>query len=753
MIVSRLFKKVLIYIIVIFIIMLALSSIYSAYILRKNLINEYISKANAIVNSISKSLPDIFLQNNAAIIQSIINQYLHVEGVGYVLVHDEHGRIIAHTFVPDIPDYFFKSHFDFVESNNKCKFVYINGIKYIDISRGILVGKAGFIHIGMKMDIINKKIVLSLIKIQSFNLLMFIISVVLLYLIIDRISTPLVQLTDYAYRLSRKEFNAPLMVHTNDEIGELAQTMRNMAKELSKFIDKLYDEKELFTVTLRSIGDGVVTTDKECRVNFINRVAEEILDISMEKAYNQNFDKVVRIKGYDDDCLIKDVVEKGRFVESKRDVLISAKGDEVDVAYKISPIYDRESCVQGAVMVFQDISESLRMEEERTRREKLDALGVLAGGIAHDFNNRLTATINLVELVKIDLEPTSKNYQRLDGAYKTLLRAKRLTQQLLTFASGGAPIKEATSVSELVTEVIDFTLAGSNIGRGINIDPELWPAEIDQSQIAQVLENLLVNAMQAMPHGGTVVVSAENFVLRDDSLPLSPGKYIRISVKDTGPGIPRHYLDKIFDPYFTTKEKGTGLGLASVYSIIKRHDGFIDVISEPGKGTEFIIYLPASDIELVQTEDLQRKEKYEQDSQPMRILIMDDEEEILEVMSDILDFLGHKADLARDGKEMLEKYREALSKKEPYDLVIMDLTIPGGMGGKEAIEELLKLDPQARTVVSSGYSQDLVMSEYKKYGFMGVLVKPYTINDLAQILTLIRAGKSGQVLEEVKVKR
>ena len=745
MIISKLFKKIFFYILIMFFVMVVMSTLYSTFILRKDMINEYISKAHAIANSISMSLPEVFLNADASVIQSIIDQYLEVEGVGYVLVHDDKGNILAHTFVPFVPQ-IMKYHHDNIhniQTSDSYSFIDIDNKRYIDISRPILAGKACILHIGMKMDVINKKIFLSLLKIQICNLMIFVLTIFIIYKLINKLSFPLLHLTDYAHKLSRKEFDANVQIETDDEIGDLARTMKNMANELKRYIEELYREKEFFTVTLKSIADGVITTDKNRVIQFVNRQAEKMLALDDDSIKGNIFSDVVNLSTEVNKSLVEQAINKAQIVEIEQTVLKAHNGNQIPVSCRVAPIYDRTSHVLGAVAILRDISDDLHREIERTKAEKLDALGILAGGIAHDFNNRLTVIMNLVELIRRTATLPHQVEKRLEGIYKTALKARDLAKQLLTFARGGAPIKEVSTLQNLIKDVTEFVLAGSNIIYELNLPDDLWLVEIDESQIAQVFENLLVNAKQAMPGGGTIIINAKNFEYRkNNSLLLPLGKYVRISIMDTGPGIPEENLTKIFDPYFTTKTGGSGLGLATVYSIIKKHDGLIDVTSRVGQGTCFTIYLPATE---KQPEQKVQSSIYhvDQDSS-LRILVMDDEEEILEVVSDTLEFLGHTCMTARDGQEMLHIYQKAMKRGEVFDAVIMDMTVPGGMGGKEAIQKLLQIDPDAVAIASSGYSHDDVIANYKKYGFKAVLNKPYTMDELARILNVIRGGGGRQ---------
>lgn len=381
--------------------------------------------------------------------------------------------------------------------------------------------------------------------------------------------------------------------------------------------------------------------------------------------------------------------------------------------------------------IFKDIRERQKAEAERLRFSKLESLGILAGGIAHDFNNILTAILGNIGLALLEGKMEGQLLERLSQAEKACLQAQGLARQLLTFAKGGAPIKKATSLPELCRESANLALAGSKARCEFSLPEDLWPVEVDAGQIHQVINNLLINADQAMPEGGRIKVQAENVLLAQKSaLPLPQGKYVKLTIADQGIGIPSKYLDKIFDPYFTTKQKGSGLGLATAYSIIKNHSGYLSVESEVGVGTTFEIYLHA-----LEGEPAVKKKEIEKPLKGQgRILVMDDEEMVLEVLSRALTYLGYEVELTKDGGQAIDKYAQAKESGRVYDGVILDLTVPGGMGGKETIEKLLKIDPQVKAIVSSGYSDDPILANFEDYGFSGVIAKPYNIAELSKIL-------------------
>ncbi len=405
-------------------------------------------------------------------------------------------------------------------------------------------------------------------------------------------------------------------------------------------------------------------------------------------------------------------------------------------------IFDEKGTPVRLSGTIQDITEQKKMEEEISKAQKLESLGLLAGGIAHDFNNILTAIVGNISLAKVTADPQGPIFKILGEAETASFRAKELTNQLLTFAKGGVPIKKLNSISKLLKESAEFVLRGSNVRAELVIPNDLWPVEIDEGQMAQVIQNLVINAQQAMPEGGIVEIRAEKIQITPEQgkeLFLKEGAYIKISVKDTGVGIPPAYLQKIFDPFFTTKQKGSGLGLSTSYSIIKKHEGLISVSSEPGIGTIFFLFLPAI---LNKPSPISEGVQKHMETGKGRILIMDDEESVREIGGKILNRLGYGVEYAKDGTEAVEFYRKGKEEGRPFDLVIFDLTVSGGMSGLEALQKLIKIDPDINGVVSSGYTDNPIMSDFQKHGFAGRIAKPYRIEEFSQtIATLIKKNR------------
>src|SRR3990167_6907339 len=506
-----------------------------------------------------------------------------------------------------------------------------------------------------------------------------------------------------------------------------------------KSIEKaLFEEKERLSVTLSSIGDGVIATDTEGNVVLINRIAERLTGWSHAEAMGRFIEDVFFIvnveSGEKEASPVSKAINANNIVGLESGTVLITKGREGCryVSASSSPIRDRDGIIIGVVLVFRDITELKKLEEELLKVQKLESIGVLAGGVAHDFNNLLTSIMGNISLSSLPDISDEKVKQRLFQALKACHKAKDLSTQLLTFSKGGAlENRTVTSLEKVIRETANFTMSGSNIDFKFVVANNLWSVEIDEGQISQVISNMLINAAQAMTNEGKITIKIENAeAKKEKGIPLEDGKYVKTTITDEGIGIPKEYLSRIFDPYFTTKQAGTGLGLSTSYSIIKKHGGYITVESELHVGTKFVVYLPAkgSPVSVEVKSDPSIKQGRG------RILIMDDKIEVREAAGEMLSHIGYEVEFAKDGSEALKHYKRAKMEGEPFDMVIMDLTVPGGMGGKEAIEKLLLYDPGVKAIVSSGYSSDPILEKYKKYGFKGVLPKPYEMGKLSDVL-------------------
>ncbi len=502
-------------------------------------------------------------------------------------------------------------------------------------------------------------------------------------------------------------------------------------------------EKERLAVTLRSIGEGVIVTDTNTGIILINRVAEKLTGYTQAEAYGRKLSDVFMIadsrgKNLCDE-IMNDLLGSCSIIEIESGLnLTNRMNKNILIALSASPIRDDTGSLTGTAIVFRDITEKQRMEDELLKTQKLESISIFAGGIAHDFNNLLTGILGNVSLCKHNMADKTKIQKRLDEIENASLRAKDLTQQLLTFSRGGTPIKKTTSIVGLVMESAKFVLSGANVKCEYFIDDNVSTIEADEGQMNQVFNNILINARQAMPEGGIINIRIHNEKTSRTDDNSGADDYVCIKIEDHGTGIPKENLQRIFDPFFTTKDKGNGLGLATTYSIIKKHDGSISVMSEPGAGTSFTILLPASEnsINNIIPADADGF------SGNGKVLIMDDEDIILSVSSEMVELMGYEPVAAKDGNEVVTLYSEALEAGKPFDFVIMDLTIPGGTGGKEAIAKLRALDPGVKAIVSSGYSNDPVMSDYKSYGFSGIIVKPYKMEELRRLLRSMTDEKS-----------
>ncbi len=515
-----------------------------------------------------------------------------------------------------------------------------------------------------------------------------------------------------------------------------------------RFEEALAEEKERLAVTLRSIGEGFITTNNEGNVIMLNAVAEGLIGWTQTQAMNKPL--------YDIFHLLQEKTRKrcihalSRIVETGASeditypaILVSSDGRERLVECSTSAIREKSGRKLGVVIVFRDVTEKMRIAEEQKKAEKLESLGLVAGGIAHDFNNVLTMIVgNVTSVLKmpgLDARAT----EHLNAARKATTRAEELAKQLLPFAKGGAPILQTVSIAQLIRDTVACTLQGSKTWCESTFPENLWPVEVDPGQISQVIHHLALNADQAMPAGGNLRIVAENIELREDDpdLGLRAGRWVRICLKDEGIGIPEEYRQRIFDPYFTTKPKGAGLGLATTHRILKNHGSGIFVESEPGMGSAFTTYLPASERELPADDSGSAPAVHT----PARVLVLDDEEDICMIIQCALEEFGHEVTVTHDGKDAVAAYEGALRENRRFDLVVSDLAIPGGMGGKDTIKRLCEIDPEVRAIVSSGYANDPVMSRYQDFGFAGMIAKPYNIDAMcmkvAEVLATPRQAK------------
>ena len=472
-------------------------------------------------------------------------------------------------------------------------------------------------------------------------------------------------------------------------------------------------------------ADGKILMMNEIMLKTMGYTRGEVLGTDYLKTFVPNADRE-RIA-----LVFKRMVELHQPSMDHNSVLTRDGGERL-VEWHDMPMFKKNGEFDFFFGIGIDITERRRMEEELFKASKLESLGIMAGGIAHDFNNILTGILGNISLARMEMDPKKIVIDRLREAEKATLRAKNLTQQLLTFSRGGTPVKKITLITEFLPEVIDFALSGSNVTYKLIIPDDLQPVAADIGQISQVIENLIINAAQSMPEGGTITVRAENIVLGEPvNIPLKKGKYIKLSVNDHGIGIRKEHLTKVFDPFFTTKQKGSGLGLTSAYSIAKNHDGLITVVSQLNRGTTFSVYLPASPGVIRKKGKVKKREFIPRTG---KILIIDDEEVVRDVAGRFMKHIGYQTKTADGGEKGIFLYKSALKQGCPYDAVILDLTMPGGMGGKAAAKKIRALDRQAKIIASSGYSTDPIMSNFKKFGFDGALAKPYQITELSEVL-------------------
>jgi len=579
------------------------------------------------------------------------------------------------------------------------------------------------------------------------------------YLVFDwRVKKPLKKIMAATEIIARGDFKK-LAINRRDEIGRVGLAFNSMVDSLQENREKirsimaeLQESEERYRL-LTEYSLAIIIMIEEGRIIYANKMGADNYDYPLEELLGIDILEIIHpddrdffkkrltslqekeIPAVHEEFKCRTRSGEDRWLELLA-ILINYQGRMVILGHGID-ISDKKVAAL----------EKTRLEAQLYQAQKLEAIGILAGGIAHDFNNSLTAILGNINLATTDPQLTADTRERLLQAEKACLLARSLSKRLLTFAKGGEPIKKAISLREVLTESVNLTLAGSKCIWELSLPDDFWLVEADEGQINQVISNLLVNADQAMPAGGVIKVQGENVTVgerRESSPPpgekvtLAPGKYVKIAVIDQGGGIPPEHLEKVFEPFFSTKPKCSGLGLTTAYSIIKSHKGYLNIVSEVGVGTSCSIYLPAI--------GAPARPAGKMTATPLqghgKILIMDDDEKVRSVLDRMLKAIGYDVVSSDNGANAIELYKEALNSDRPFAAVIFDLTVPGGMGGMEALEQLLKIDRHIKAIVSSGYSDDPIMAEFTKYGFSNVILKPYRISELSKVLLEVVNGRA-----------
>lgn len=700
------------------------------------------------------SLPTAIWQLNYSSMNDVLSAILINHAIASVRILAE-GEVVAAKTTEAYAD----KKFSFFEQSNQFL------VKRVDIySAG---EKAGVFEVAISRQEIRQGLILTITGVIVLASLLFVaILCTTLFLTRKYVFKPLVRLEFSARRIAEGDLDTTIDTSGGDEIAQLGRGFNTMAHKLKisfatlehKVDERTADlidakiEAEKINQDLRSAGARLQA--------LLDNYPVGILFVGYDRVIKRVNAEMTRISGYSQEELEGDTTRKfylsqENFEENGRrnypnlrrngvcelqNDLLRKDGTSVPCNWRARIIETAEG-LEGVVWSVEDISHRLRLEEELLKVKKLESIAVLAGGIAHDFNNILVAIIGNVSLAERLVEEKHQVRELLARAISASLRAKNLVLRLLAFASGGEPVRGSASLPELLRESVPFVLAGSNVKCEYDIPAALWTINMDRGQLDQVFQNLVLNADQSMPDGGTMAISCANVEVTADEIPgLRPGRYVRAEVCDSGHGIRSEHIERIFDPYFSTKEKdsnkGSGLGLSIVHSIITRHEGMITVQPGPCKGTAFTLYLPALAEE--RTAEEERPQEVIVKGRG-RVMVMDDEEIVRRVVCDMLSYLGYEGIEAGDGHEALDLYERFLREGQRIDAVIMDLTIPGGMGGREAVQRLLLLDPQARAIVSSGYFDASGMHDFRAAGFADIVSKPYQLVDLSRVLSAVLA--------------
>jgi len=706
--------------------------------------NSQAANAQSLASFIAKLSKDALVMKDGIQLDAIVNEATK-EDIVYTLVLDEQDRILTSQFASinyrsprftpilsglprdiELPD--------IIEAIKKKE-----SISEISVPVMFDVMPIGKITIGISDYRIRQQIEKSILFVIAINLLVALVLGVVLFIASKKIVLdPIAELARATSSLGGGDLSVRVNVETSGEIQSLVDSFNQMLGTL----EKATVSKEHMDKLIDSMIDTFIVVSGDGKILMANSAALALLGYEERELAGQPFDIVMADGPAKSERIMDEILSKG-FIGNLEAEYRTKDGRRISMLFSGSTMPGKHN-VTEIVCVAKDITKIKELEEELQKLRKLESVGVLAGGIAHDFNNLLQGVFGFISMAGMSIDDRGKALAALEKAEKALNTAVGLTGQLLTFSMGGKPVMKRIALPSLIANSVDFAMSGSGSDSRITVAKELWQVEADPGQIGQVIQNVVINAREAMPGGGTVEISAGNVDLSVGDHPLLPkgGKFVRIAVGDSGTGISEKHLSRIFEPYYTTKPKGSGLGLATSFSIVRNHGGMIDVKSEIGKGSTFSIYLPAR--EAVEASPGESRAGAAAPGRKGRILVMDDEEQVRDVAMGLIDALGHKVECAENGEVAIEKFRQARRSGTPFDIVILDLTIRGGMGGEEAIGKLREIDPDVAAIVSTGYSDNPVVSAYRSYGFTTYLNKPYTIQSLKESLDSLLGCGEGQ---------
>ncbi|MHA1340654.1 MAG: PAS domain S-box protein [Promethearchaeota archaeon] len=586
------------------------------------------------------------------------------------------------------------------------------------------------------------------------------------------ILTPFFGVAEYRIPLVKEIYIKPLAkwlyINAFSPKPEFLIAIFNDITETKNAYKTIESEKATLSAILSSIQDGVIFTDSKGNIIIINNSAKEVLDIeqisSIEINKKLNINELLVLLNAEDNSLISnpysEIIENSRKIIPKTYILTTRKNKEklIEINATVLKGNDNGDNIQrGTVFVIRDITKKKELEDLIIRNKQIESIGLMAAGVAHDFNNLLTSILGNISLLKFDIENQTFSGDTIDllrDAENATLQARELVKRLLTFSKGGETLsKKVHDIESIIRSTTDLIKVGKKVEINFYFDNNLWSVEIDESQIRQVIQNIVLNAIQAINEHGIIKISVRNIILEDNNLLLlKPGRYIEIKISDNGIGITKEQIPKIFDLYFSTKKNGSGLGLPISHLIIKKHGGTITVDSKVGEGTTFKIYLPATEkafqkkVLMDKREKVKKIEKEIQKESPMfkgePILILEDDLNVARSLKIMLRRLNFSSDIANTAEKAIDMYKRRFLEKKPYSLIFIDLNLTGDIDGVKAFREILKIDPNAKGIISTSYSAEELLNNFQDYGFIGRLTKPYTLSELVVILKSVFKSKN-----------